>query len=141
MDKDCLLDIIAGIIGSLTVDDLLVVLFRDAIKECFEKNHVKIPKTKNFFSWLLIKCDFQHIKKQKREILIVHKFYVFHIVFSLLFYLSIVLVYFAFNPTVCFYVIAVDVILKFISIIIVRIVLYPEGITTHSIFSKRYKKK
>lgn len=141
MDKDCLLDIIVGIIANLTADGLLVVLFRDAIKECFEKNHVKIPKTKNFFSWLLIKCDFQHIKKQKREILIVHKFYVFHIVFSLLFYLSIVLVYFAFNPTVCFYVIAVDVILKFISIIIVRIVLYPEGIRTHSIFSKRYKKK
>lgn len=141
MDKDCLLDIIVGIIANLTADGLLVVLFRDAIKECFEKNHVKIPKTKNFFSWLLLKCDFQHIKKQKREILIVHKFYIFHIVFSLLSYLSFVLVYFVFNPTVCFYVMVASIIPRVISHCIVRIVLYPEGIRTHSIFSKRYKKK
>ena len=129
------------LLGVILLDGLLISLFRQSIKECFDRNHIEILKSKNFFSWLLIKCDFQHIKKQKREIQIVHKLYIFHIVFSLLFYLSIVLVYFAFNPTVCFYVIAVDVILKFISIIIVRIVLYPEGIRTHSIFSKRYKKK
>lgn len=129
------------LLGVILLDGLLISLFRQSIKECFDRNHIEILKSRNLFSWLLLKCDFQHIKKQKREIQIVHKFYVIHIVFSLLFYLSIVLVYFSFNPTVCFYVIAVDVILKFISIIIVRIVLFPDGIRTHSIFSKRYKKK
>lgn len=137
MAKECLL----GIIPILLFDGVLVSLFRQSIQECLEKNHIKTLKSRNLFSWLLLKCDFQHIKKQKREIQIVHKFYIFHIVFSLLFYLSLILVYLIFNPTVCIYVIIAGIILKFISHCIVRIILFPEGITTHSIFSKRYKKK
>ena len=137
MAKECLF----GVVPILLLDILLVVLFRQSIKECFEKNHIEIPKSRNLFLWLLLKCDFQHIKKQKREILIVHKFYIFHIVFSLLFYLFLILVYLIFNPTVCIYVIIAGIILKFIPHCIVRIVLFPDGIRTHSIFSKRYKKK
>ena len=137
MAKECLL----GVIPILLLDGLLVSLFRQSIMECFEKNHIKILKSRNLFSWLLLKCDFQHIKKQKREIQIVHKLYIFHIVFSLLFYLSLILVYLIFNPTVCIYVIVSGIILKFIPHCIVRIVLFPYGIRSYSIFSKRYKKK
>ncbi len=137
MAKECLF----GVVPILLLDILLVVLFRQSIMECLEKTHIKTLKSRNLFSWLLLKCDFQHIKKQKREIKIVHKFYIFHIVFSLLFYLSLILVYLIFNSTVCIYVIIAGIILKFISHCIVRIILFPEGITTHSIFSKRYKKK
>ena len=135
MDKECLF----GVIPILLLDILLVVLLRQTIKECFDKNNVEISKTRKLFSWLLLNCDFQRIKKQKREIQIVHKFYICHIVISLLFYLSLILVYLIFSPTVCICVIVTGIILKFILHCIVRIVLFPNGIRTHSIFSKRHK--
>lgn len=137
MAKECLL----GVIPILLFDGVLVSLFRQSIQECFDKNNVEISKSRKLFFWLLLNCDFQQIKKQKREILIVHKLYIFYTAFSLLFYLSLIFIYLALNPTVCFYVIAAGMALKFISVFIVRIVLFPNGIRSYSIFSKRYKKK
>lgn len=122
-----------GILPILLLDGLLVVLFRQAIKECFFNNKIKLG------GWLFIPNNFQYIKKQKKECKIVHIFYILHVLFSLFIYLSLLILYFAVNQDVCIYMMIICIILKIISICIMRIVLFPKGINSYSIFSVRNK--
>lgn len=125
----------------LLLDVNVIWLFRDAIMDCFNSNHIKLPKAKNLFYWLMLKCDLQQLKKYNKECIITHRFYVWYDVVSLLMYLVSVLFYFILPSNVFDIVLIVFIAFKFIALCLVVIFLFPNGSRSISIFNKRNKSK
>lgn len=130
-----------GLIVLLLLDVNVIWLFREAITDCFNSNHIKLPKAKNLFYWLMLKCDLQQLKKYNKECRITHRFYVWYDVVSLLMYLVSVLFYFILPSNVFDMVLIVFIAFKFIALCLVVIFLFPNGSRSISIFNKRNKSK
>jgi len=130
-----------GLIVLLLLDVNVIWLFRDAITDCFNSNHIKLPKAKNLFYWLMLKCDLQQLKKYNKECRITHRFYVWYDVVSLLMYLVSVLFYFILPSNAFDVVLIVFIAFKFIALCLVVIFLFPNGSRSISIFNKRNKSK
>lgn len=130
-----------GLIALLLLDVNVIWLFREAIMDCFKSSHIKLPKTKNLFSWLMLKCDLQQLKKYKKECRIVHIFYIWYVVVGLLMYPVSVLLYFILSSNIFDIVLIVFIAFKFIAHCLVVIFLFPNGFRSISIFNKRNKSK
>ena len=130
-----------GLIVLLLLDVNVIWLFREAITDCFNSNHIKLPKAKNLFYWLMLKCDLQQLKKYNKECRITHRFYVWYDVVSLLMYLVSVLFYIILPSNVFDVVLIVFMAFKFIALCLVVIFLFPNGSRSISIFNKRNKSK
>lgn len=130
-----------GLIVLLLLDVNIIVLFRESITDCFHSNNIKLPKTKNLFSWLMLKCDIQQLKKYNKECRIVHKFYVWYVVVGLLIYPLAVLFYFTLSSNTFDVVLIAFIAFKFISLCLIVVFLFPNGARSLSIFNKRNKSK
>ena len=128
-----------GLIAMLANDVSVIQLFREAIIDCFNSSHIKLPKTKNLFSWLMLKCDLQQLKKYKKECKITHKFYLLYVAIGLLIYLVSILLYFILSSNILDIVLIVFIAFKFVSLCLVVIFLFPNGARSNSIFNKRNK--
>ena len=130
-----------GLIAMLALDVNVIRLFREAIIDCFNTNHIKLPKAKNLFYWLMLKCDLQQLKKYNKECRITHRFYIWYVVVGLLMYLISVLFYFILSSNAFDIVLIVFIAFKFIALCLVVIFLFPNGSRSISIFNKRNKSK